>query len=426
MNSALISKINEYITDNNNALITGPVLNQVLRDMVNQSVAVVPYTTLMTMLGNKQIVPGMVYKIADRGDRGIFVLGLTSGTVSREGIRVMLCPKTYKTETLDGNSWKGIWHSSKTASIGDLFIAGGRVWKNKTGSIGTEVPDSELDPVNWEPISKSSFSSNEYIEMSFSVSYDIENDWIEEQSNGQNIVVGITYALKVMFDFRVNPADVTDWNLGMACRYFRNIKAPFGVANNVVDPTGGIAEVTATGIFGNKVGLIQNVVCSPSHNGGSDADVLAALNNCECRLIVSTNRIGGIDNIPNTVDQFTYHTDDFGFYLQWDFRDWEEGDGPVEDGNSVFRNCLLNTDVALVEMNVIGVDLSGTGAPEIKIGIETDDESYVGFTSLSALNNGIRVADFGNKTTERHRRFKISVTGGDVTGGILKISGKYL
>ena len=261
--------------------------------------------------------------------------------------------------------------------------------------------------------------------MIFRVAYDFANDWIEQQTNTKNVTVGIPYTLYTLLSFQGNPADYTDWNIETSCLTFQDTVAYFGVYNNIFDPNGGISAVRAGAVNSNDVGRIQGVTCHPVQYAEPDVDVFGALSQNACTLILDVNRSGGIQHLPSTVDEYSYHTDDESFYLEWNFGSEELG-GPVTSGNSVFRNCILNIDTALLEMTVMGVGLSGTGSPQIKIGLETDDENYIPATAIATLNSGVRSTVIGNKTTEECRRFKISVTGGDVTGGVLKVKGKYI
>jgi hypothetical protein len=174
---------------------------------------------LDALISGSQLSVGMGYKITDRGDRGITLTGISSNQLSLEGRRTMLCPKSYSVGSLDGNSWKGVWHSTKTVVVNDLMIWGGLVWKNLTGSIGSATTnrEAELDATNWALISKASFSNSEYVEMVFTVHYDIEHDWISKQFDDNGNELGCSYEHYTKFDLAskigsVNPVDICDWN----------------------------------------------------------------------------------------------------------------------------------------------------------------------------------------------------------------------
>lgn len=423
MNTTLINKINHFITNNNNREITGSILNQILRDMVTQTVAEVTYSQLSSLITNSLISPGTLYKITDRGDRGIFVTGVTDKMVSKDGLRVMLCPKTYAEETLDGNVWKGIWNENKAASVNDLFIWGGHVWKNLTGNIGTRESHVALDDINWLLVEKGSFSENEYVEVIMPVSYSFDNDWIERQWSPGRLSVG--FYLPLGEPEAPNPVDVTDWN-NMATIYY-NVNAVGGVYNNAGCEY--MVNVDCLGVFGNYgVRYIFDVRLSQKTYKENQDDNDGRLVNNYCRGIVNINGSGAIDGIPPLDIYYTDHTDDESFYFQYNFSEDSDGDpgGPIEDGNFVYLNMILHQDVLLTEMVIVGVGLTGDVGAKISIGLETDDETYLVPTSLGDLNNGVKVTMLGVKTTAPYRRFKITAVDGDITDGLLKVSGKYL
>lgn len=179
------------------------------------------------------IVPGATYKITDRGDRGIFLTGLTTTEYSIEGERIMLCPKTYATDVVDGNNWLGVWHSGLAPSAGDLVIWGGHVWSNDAGNVGASVDIYTLD-TEWTLIAKTSFTNNEYIEMPFGVYFDFDNDWIEKQFDTHDNVLGLEYVdHQNTYTGLPNFVDVSDWNYStqnVSSRFFGN-KA-VGILNN--------------------------------------------------------------------------------------------------------------------------------------------------------------------------------------------------
>ena len=208
---------------------------------IDSQLVEVTKSQLDTAISNSALQLGVCYKITDRGDRGITLTAISNNKLSLEGIRTMLCPKTYKLETLDTNVWKGVWHSTKTAAINDLMIWGGLVWKNLTGVIGTATNNIALDAVNWIEISKSSFTNNEYIEIIFNIDYDYENDWITKQRDKNGNEFGCskeTYLEIFSSTIGKNPVDISDWN------YTQDNVSNSIIANNVV-----------VGIFNNVEGI---------------------------------------------------------------------------------------------------------------------------------------------------------------------------
>ena len=423
MNTKLIQKVNQYITDNGSGRITGPVLNQVLRDMITGSVAEVTYSELSALIAAKHISPGTVYKITDRGDRGIFTTGVTDKMISRDGVRIMLCPKTYLSETLDGNKWEGVWHASGTASINDLFIWGARVWKNLTGEIGAALNDFQLDNTNWAPVDKTGFTNKEYVEVPILVRYDFENDWIEYQYMPGRMSAGVPWSLGQGFD-GINFIDYTDWNDNSTI--IRNVNVILGVMNNC--QCGTLVNIKCWALGRNYQTKIQEATIS-SYTYFDNEDISGMIRNNHCKAIFNVCYRGIIDGINHPDGLFNDHTDDGSFYFEYNLVPQVDDiypSGPIDAGDFRYTNMVLRQGVLLTEVVAIGSGLTGEPAAKISIGLETDDETYIEEAALADLNNGIKINTLGNKTTAPFRRFKIQVVDGDVTGGLLKVYGKYL
>lgn len=171
--------------------------------------SVVSQAQLDNLISKGSLTVGRNYEIEGTG---IILTAINSSEFDTFGTRVMLVPKTYKVESLDGNSWKGVWHISKTASIGDLMIWGGLVWENLTGSIGTATDDITLDAVNWIVVPKDAFSNSEYIERNFKIIYDYANSWVVKQWDTNGNEFGISYEYYQEAGFLANPVDISDWN----------------------------------------------------------------------------------------------------------------------------------------------------------------------------------------------------------------------
>jgi hypothetical protein len=287
---------------------------------------------LDALIAGSQLSIGMRYKITDRGDKGITLTGISSNQLSLEGRRTMLCPKSYLVGSLDSNSWKGVWHSTKTVSINDLMIRGGLVWKNLTGAIGTATSDIALDNTNWVLIPKASYSNNEYIELVFNVRYDYVNDWICSQFDKNNNEFGISYQAYLEAGTIVaNPVDISDWNYpqdNTTNTIMANNKC-IGIWNNVegIRINGNIFNgvitnnkllvnsyisanqsdaVTGTGyskISGNTCGIIAGNVCSGIENNTSNVNYIT--NNVVVGPITGNSNTGfirqncGADQISN-------------------------------------------------------------------------------------------------------------------------------
>jgi hypothetical protein len=190
-----------------------------LSDLENEeggggAVTDITYAALQTAIAGETLTAGTTYKITDKGDRGLFFTAISTSQLAKEGTRLMLCPAYYGTGANGGNTWIGVWNSTKNPNAGELAVWGGKVWESVTGDIGTAPNERNLDAVNWVEVSKSSFSNGEYVEMVFGVQYDVENDWIEKQWDSYGNVFGVDYATFQYWDGTpgLNYCDVTDWN----------------------------------------------------------------------------------------------------------------------------------------------------------------------------------------------------------------------
>lgn len=275
---------------------------------------------LDSLITANELKLGTCYKITDRGDRGITLTAISSNKLSLEGIRTMLCPKTYKLETLDTNIWKGVWHSTKTFAINDLCIWGGLVWKNLTGSVGsaTSNREAELDVVNWVVIPKASFTNSEYIEMVFSVHYDYEHDWIAKQFDDNGNEFGCSYEFYNKMGLAtiigsVNPVDLCDYNY---TTYGSNVNISNNkaicITNNVegvtihgnVVPVGFIRRNKMTGF------IINNIIANPSAST-SASNVLHSIHDNSCTGNISGNVVSGrIYSNSNTGNILTNFAED--------------------------------------------------------------------------------------------------------------------
>jgi hypothetical protein len=254
----------------------------------------VTYAEIVSLITSSGLNTGSVYKITDRGDRGLFFVAVSNNLLSREGTRIMLCPARYSTSETDasGNVWKGVWNSTKDPSVNDLMIWGGKVWKNLSGSIGTATNDLTLDGTNWQLISKSSFTNSEYVALTFGVSYDVQNDWIERQWDSVGNSLGLDYQTQLWWygDTSFNSIDASDWNFGSNAEgriMFNNVG--WGIWNNS----------NAGNIYGNKVvvGIYKN-----SHNGdivnnvcdeiSGNYGAITSISSNQC-YIISDNHSGG-------------------------------------------------------------------------------------------------------------------------------------
>lgn len=240
-------------------------------------------------------------------DLGLTVTAISKTEIRPDAGRVMLVPKTYLTETLSGISWKGVWHSTKTASINDHMIWGAQVWKNKTGNIGTATDDITLDSTNWELVPK--VLGPAYTEKSFLCIYDYANNWISKQWDDRGNEFGISYEayeawkdftnIYVDYYFKANPVDISDWNYPSSGTVFMSNNKVIGIWNNVEGLTiagneffGFIANNNLSGselrdnklwkwngaiarIYNNNCGGIISNTCSDIYNNSNSGIIFA-------------------------------------------------------------------------------------------------------------------------------------------------------
>jgi hypothetical protein len=227
------------------------------------------YLDLVNQITDSTLTKGVIYKITDRGDRGLFFHSISNYELSKSGQRLMLCPAKYNLggDTF-GNNWIGVWGTLLTnadVAVNDLTIRGGLVWKNLTGNIGTAPDDFTLDATNWVLVPKSSFSNGEYTEKQFDIVYDFERDWIQWQMDGLGNGVGFIADL-VGYD----PTSVTDWlsaetgginisnNHTALLGIFNNTGlSPLEIANNISKEIKGNNLRGSVGIAANRCNIIN-------------------------------------------------------------------------------------------------------------------------------------------------------------------------
>jgi hypothetical protein len=248
------------------------------------------------------LLPGGIYKITDRGDRGIYVQAISSNELNRTGIRKMLCPAVYAITTDDfSNDWIGVWHNTKTVAADQLTIWGGKVWKNLTGVIGTATNESTLDGTNWSLISKSSFANHEYVELLFGINYDVLNDWIDAQWDHKRNKFGAHFYLwTFIYGYTFNPVDISDWNFDNENHQLYNNQV-VGVWNNAYGfaPFYIYGNRSSYSIFNNKM----NGAISDNSNMGDisyNTDLTGISQNSNMGAIVNNNlNFNGISNNSN-------------------------------------------------------------------------------------------------------------------------------
>lgn len=376
------------------------------------------------LIADSSLLKGAMYKITDRGDLGIFLDAIDTNKLSIEGKRIMLVPATYISNTTDiyGNEWRGIWHIDKesrmgfTLAIGDLMIWGGHVFRNLTGDIGTAGNDVVLDETNWEIVSKTTFTNNEYIPMVFDIHYDYENDWISKQMDDSRNVFGIDFALTQgtfpIWTNLLNPVDMSDWNFRdrdfnpLNYHYFHNNNC-IGVWNNVLHGSGqdedyGIYDNILLGHYsyiGNnwtthtihsnicEGGIINNDTYYDGEEGGSiNNNIIAGgIESNTVEDIVGNTNSGSIIN--NTNDGSIRYNKNIGD-ISTNSNDGQIGyntNGGLIYNNSNLGNILLNKNNGLIDGN----SHQGAIYQNQNNGDIIGNSSAVAVDIFSNINNGI-------------------------------------
>ena len=230
---------------------------------------------------------GALYKITDRGDRGIILMATDVNKLAKHGKRIMLHP----------NPDIPIWADDDTTiTSASLRVRGGKVFFNESGNIGTATSYHELDEFDWVEVPKASFSNDEYIEVEFEIAYDYENDWVEMQRDKKNNVATSPFGLVTDMGFSEwNPVDATDW-----------LRAPMINNEFTICCNNPYAQFISSNecfiIMDNKCALIaNNVVKNPYGLGsiknnmlidGNTSEFTGAIVNNECTLIEDNYLIG--------------------------------------------------------------------------------------------------------------------------------------
>lgn len=226
----------------------------------------VTYAEAETLKNTNGIVPGTLYKITDRGDAGIFIQGLATNNFSQTGHRLMLIPTTYEagaTVTYNATPYTsyGMFSRYTAEQFGgyltnSFVIYNAHFWRFEGAFYAGETiqdPNALQTFIgsgfgDWVRIEKNDpAASLLYVPQLFDIKYDFNNDWIYEQSDRFNNVVGISHTLfTVMMNNGLlveNPINYTDWGLAIyketedsVYSTISNNKLPLGFYNNTNDP----------------------------------------------------------------------------------------------------------------------------------------------------------------------------------------------
>lgn len=239
-----------------------------------------------TLITGEDLIPGAIYKINDRGDRGIFLEAISATQFSEAGTRLMLVPKTYDpVGIVNGTTCYGIWTLATEGVIGNgqYLIWNAHVYiVNDNGLFDGTSPS--INTSAYELISKATFSGNEYVEKVFDILYDWDNDCIVFQKDeyGNSVTSDKSFAyLGTVDDYSYQGSqnqyiDQTDWN--------------YNAETLIEDGAALFARNTV------QQGIINNVQPDGSRMGVHDNIALGITNNTNLYAIYSNTTIGSIQN----------------------------------------------------------------------------------------------------------------------------------
>lgn len=229
----------------------------------------VTYAEADALIAADELIKGSVYKITDRGDRGIILTALSPNQFSIDGQRIMLCPNPQ-----EGFGRSGFWYLANVYNIGDKVLWNAHVYENTTGANTGEPPGAD-----WALIPKNSFTADEYTEFVFGVHYDFSEDWISKQWDDYGNIFGVTKQVSTFTYAGVNPVDISDWAFVLE-EYSSSQTVAFH--NNICDGLGNNRASSAAadgylikdnhivfgGIFNNVVDNLSSLTIINNNMGG--------------------------------------------------------------------------------------------------------------------------------------------------------------
>jgi len=193
------------------------------------------------------------------------------------------------------------------------------------------------------------------------------------------------------------------------------------LSNNTIDEEmaeiarGTLREASLTGFTytngSGKTGIRNVVAYNTSLSNGTDIN----LNDCFFENVIIdfsgwTRDVEGL-SIRNGIGSFMY-THDFS-------------SSPLTSGSAVFAN-IFPTGSRIVNMKAVGISLGGGAGAELELGMESDDPSLIGPSTLTTYNSGSLDYTLSSNPATQHRSLRIAASVANVTSGSLKIIVQFI
>jgi hypothetical protein len=341
------------------------------------------YNDLNSLRVTSSLIPGATYFV---NDINLYIPYLNSIIVKAESAQVIsdsattlqYCPKSYSIGAMP--NFIGMWRSTLTPAINDTVIWGAKVFRNKTGNVGFDNSNYDLDSINWEFISFT--DTNFYAIKNFEVLFDFVNIRIYQQSDRfGNFCKTNT--------FGPNSCVANDWNQLI---YFNNNIELFinniatGIQNNNCRTVN--YNTLSGSMFNNIVYEINNNTCSTLYQ-----------NNCNniqsniCVNEISLNRCNVYQNVALAINQ---NTNSGEIYF-----------------NNISGNIFRNTNAGNINNNSNGGNIE----------LNSNNGSITANTNTNAIrsnkNNGVIQNNGSNVTLIEHNGNTGSILGNNNNGTIL-------
>lgn len=364
--------------------------------------------SIQSAITNGTLIPGSVYyltdvqvTLAETIQAKVLLQAVSTTQISPNAIRFQLVPDY---------SALSIWSATGSYSIGDKVIWGSRVWENLNGNVGAASDIITLD-AEWDEVPY--VAGSDYTEIAIPCVYDIASDVIICQSyHGLEVCTSADLISAISF----SACDYCDWGqIKEMDSCLNNTLYAFPLLNNpnLIN----FYSVDAFGVTNNLCSEITNcnVKSAKIYTAAGDG----AIHNNECDIIKNITNLDVIREIPSSVTEYSWVTDDESGYIELDL-----DTNPLAIGTHVI-GCILPIDVALCEVTM-NCDGGLPGTTDLTFGIDTDDATHVTFTGGNINTAPQRDTTISARTSAFNRELILDVATADADSGKLWITYKYI